>query len=233
MEEKRRLRRSVYYPIALSLFLWLIKAIELLFSLDFTDFGILPRTLTGSKGILFSGFIHGDILHLMSNTVPLVLLGATILYFYDKLGPRILLGLYLSTGLVVWVFARPAYHIGASGLVYGMLSFLFVGGFIRRDRQSLAISLVILVLYGGSMFSGLFPAHPHVSWESHLIGFILGVIAAIYFRKISMKTENDKLQLEHEPQKDMMNNMDYTIQEPKNSDTLFVYHYKQKVDKPD
>lgn len=225
--DQRRLRRSIYYPIGLCLFLWFIKAVEWMLAIDFGSLGILPRTLEGVSGILFSGFIHGDVFHLMSNTIPLVLLGGAIIYFYDRKGFRIILFLYLVTGLAVWVFARPAYHVGASGLVYGMLSFLLFRGLIRRDRQALAISFTVFILYGGSMFSGLMPEDSRISWESHLIGFVLGFFCAIFYRKGSLiavvKDDPDELD-----QTSALEENHSTTVDGNNEPITFRYSYKEK-----
>ena len=226
-----QLRRSVYYPIGLVLLLWLVKGLEWSLMMDFGSFGILPRTLDGAKGILLSGFIHGDFFHLISNTIPLVLLGGTIIYFYHNKSLRIILLLYLLTGGLVWLFARSAYHIGASGLVYGMLSFLLFGGFIRRDRQTLAISFTVLILYGGSMFGGLVPGDPRISWESHLIGFLVGVFGAIYYRNLPLLFSLTKSETEYLPDTEESSNTSYstTIDNDEQSIT-FRYYYKEKND---
>ncbi len=225
-EEKQRLRKSIYYPIGVSLFLWFIKALEWGLDLDLGLLGILPRTLQGTSGILLGGFIHGDIYHLMSNTIPLVLLGGAIIYFYDQKGFRIILLLYLLTGGMVWLLARPAYHIGASGLVYGMLSFLFFSGLIRRDRQTLAISFAVLVLYGGSMFTGLVPGDPRISWESHLIGFGIGMLSALYYRRTPLTTAQI---VEDEPDQSTTTDGFYSSSgDSDNQPLTYRYHYKEK-----
>ena len=228
-KEKARLRKSIYYPIGVSLLLWFIKTLEWVLAIDLGSFGILPRTLQGAGGILLSGFIHGGVFHLMSNTIPLVLLGGAIIYFYDQSGFRIILYLYLLTGCMVWLFARPAYHIGASGLVYGMLSFLLFSGLIRRDRQTLAISFAVLILYGGSIFSGLAPGDSRISWESHLIGFGLGILSAIYYRKTPLISIEKEPVTTNEFDQNTNRHEAYTstIDNDKQPFT-FLYHYKEK-----
>lgn len=226
--EKARLRKSIYYPIGISILLWLIKALEWSLAMDFGSLGILPRTLQGTSGILLSGFIHGDVFHLMSNTIPLVLLAGTIIYFYDQKGFRIILFLYLLTGSMVWLFARPAYHIGASGLVYGMLSFLLFTGLIRRDRQTLAISFTVLILYGGSMFSGLVPGDPRISWESHLIGFGLGVLSAIYYRKTPLSIDKKNVDEEDVIPSTSINDFYSSTSDNDKPSITFRYYYKEK-----
>jgi membrane associated rhomboid family serine protease len=228
-EEQRRLRKSIYYPIGISLVLWCVKFFEWALESDFGSFGILPRSLEGTKGILLSGFIHGDYLHLVSNTIPLTLLGAIIIYFYAQNGFRIILMLYLFTGCLVWLFARPAYHIGASGLVYGMLSFLLFSGIFRRERQSMAISLIILILYGGSMFSGVLPGDPRISWESHLIGFGIGVFLAVIYRKSAVYSGREELK-DHNESIDLAVDVDvnYSSTIPDRQPITFRYDYTEK-----
>jgi len=226
--EKERLRKSVYYPIGMVTLLWLVKGLEWIFAQDFGVLGILPRTLTGTKGIILSGFVHGDVLHLMSNTIPLILLGGAIFYFYYRKSLQIILILYLLTGSLVWLFARSAYHIGASGLVYGMLSFLLLGGVIRKDRQTLAISLAVLVLYGGSMFSGIIPGDPRISWESHLMGFIVGALSAIFYRNSPLSTAvSDNLSKEQAPDENTLDEFCSTSATKDQQTVTFRYHYKE------
>jgi membrane associated rhomboid family serine protease len=127
--------------------------------------------------------IHADFSHLISNTIPLIILGWIIFYFHPKVSYILFIFIYLVTGLLVWIFARQVYHIGASGIVYGFVSFLFFSGIFRRDNTSIALALVITFLYGGLVW-GMIPGWKGISWESHLFGAITGFVAAYLFRKI-------------------------------------------------
>lgn len=180
--DKVKLRRSIYFTLSFVALIWLIKTTEYIFHLDFSEFGILPRTLNGSVGIITAPLVHGDVFHLLSNTFPILVLGVGLFYFYDRIALSVILLIYLITGFWVWIAARDAYHIGASGLVYGLLSFLLLSGFLRRDTKTLAISFIVLFLYGTTLFTGIFPSQPGVSWESHLMGAIAGIFCAIYFK---------------------------------------------------
>ena len=163
--------------------MWLVKIIEILFEIDLSGFGIYPLTLKGVPGILFSPFIHADFNHLFSNSLPLFLLGVALFYFYSEVALKVFILTFFLTGILVWVAGRDAWHIGASGLVYGLASFLFFSGIIRRYFRLIALSLLIVFLYG-SMVWGLFPGvYKNVSWESHMLGFFSGVVLAIWFRK--------------------------------------------------
>jgi len=132
-------------------------------------------------GILTSPFIHANFNHLINNTVPFFFLLSAIFYFYQKVAWRVLFISYLFTGSLVWLMARASYHIGASGLVYSFASFLFFSGIVRRNINLLAISMLVIFLYG-SMVWGIFPYKPDMSWESHLIGMTTGALLSVIYR---------------------------------------------------
>jgi membrane associated rhomboid family serine protease len=138
-------------------------------------------------GIVTGPLIHGDIFHLISNTIPIVTLCTALFYFYYRIAGEIFAWIYLITGFWVWLLARDAYHIGASGIVYGLASFLFFSGIFRRNSRLLVVTLIVLFLYGGMVY-GVFPnpLEPRISWESHALGAVCGVLLAIYFRKIKV-----------------------------------------------
>ncbi|MEQ8909360.1 MAG: rhomboid family intramembrane serine protease [Vicingaceae bacterium] len=178
---KRRLYYSMVVPAIIVFVLWLVKIVEWQWHLDFVSFGILPRKIEGLKGILFSFFIHGDFSHLVNNSLPLLVLGWALFFFYKDLGPRILVLSYVLSALYTWISAREAYHIGASGVVYALFGFLFISGFIRRSKPLVAISFLIAFLYG-SLVWGILPWDKSVSWEGHFWGLFVGLILAIYYR---------------------------------------------------
>jgi membrane associated rhomboid family serine protease len=179
--EKRRFYISLAFPVLFLVILWLIKLIEYSLDLNFAYWGIYPLRMKGLKGILFSPLIHSSFKHLINNTVPLLILGVTIFYFYYKVAFRVFFLLYLMVGVWVWFGGRPAYHIGASGLVYGFASFIFFSGIIRNHINLMAISLLVVFLYGG-MIWGIFPIYEKISWESHMLGSIAGLFLAFYYR---------------------------------------------------
>ncbi len=182
MNETGSFKQSILVTVVFLAVLWGIKALELGLGSDYSFLGIYPRTAHGALGIVTAPWIHGDIPHLVSNTFPLGFLGVGIVYFYKPIALKVFTIIYLATGLCVWSIARPAFHVGASGLVYGLASFLFFMGLFRRDAQSLAISLVVLFLYHG-LFAGLFPLSERVSWESHVLGGMVGLGCSFFFRK--------------------------------------------------
>jgi membrane associated rhomboid family serine protease len=166
---RKKLLLSMIIPGIYVSLMWLVKLIEVLFETDFSWFGIYPLTAKGLPGILFSPFIHADFTHLFSNTVPLFFLSLALFYFYSEVALKVLIWTHFLTGVLVWVGGREAWHIGASGVVYGLASFLFFSGIIRRYFRLIALSLLIVFLYG-SMVWGLFPGvYKNVSWESHML----------------------------------------------------------------
>jgi len=179
---RKKLFLSMLIPGVIVFLMWLVKIIEVLFDLDFSRFGIYPLSLEGLPGIIFSPFIHADFGHLFNNSLPLFFLGTALFYFYSEIAVKISLWTYFLTGLLVWLAGRSAWHIGASGLIYGLASFLFFSGIIRRYFRLVALSLLIVFLYG-SMVWGIFPnIYKDVSWESHMLGFISGILLAVVYR---------------------------------------------------
>jgi len=179
---KKKLLLSMIIPGMFVFLMWLVKIIEILFNADFSHFGIYPLTVRGLPGIIFSPFIHADIKHLFDNSLPLFLLSVALFYFYSEVALKIFSLTFFLTGLLVWIAGREAWHIGASGIVYGLASFLFFSGIIRKYFRLIALSLLIVFIYG-SMVWGLFPdIYKNVSWESHMLGFISGIVLSIVYR---------------------------------------------------
>jgi membrane associated rhomboid family serine protease len=196
-------KESVLYPLLFVILLWMIKYTEYAFSVDLSNLGIYPRTLQGSIGILTSPFIHGDFYHLFSNTFPLIFAGMGVFYFYRRIAFPLIVIIYLASGIWVWLFARSAYHIGASGIIYGLVSFLFFSGIFRKDLPSISVSLIVIFLYNG-MIHGLFPLEEGISWESHLTGAVIGFMSAYYFKDTKAavvpveQDDDDELDSEHD-----------------------------------
>ncbi len=180
--EKKRFYISLAYAAFFILIIWLVWFVEIMLDLDFASYGLFPRKISGLKGIIFAPLIHANLTHLFNNTIPMLVLTTALFYFYPDLSVRIFLLTYLMVGIWVWVGGRDAYHIGASGLVYGLASFLFFSGVFRNYIRLMAVSLVVVFLYG-SLVWGIFPMKDGISWESHLLGAVAGLILAIYFRK--------------------------------------------------
>jgi membrane associated rhomboid family serine protease len=107
--------------------------------------------------------------------------------------------IYILTGSLVWIFGRQSEHIGASGLIYGFAAFLFFGGIFRKNTRLLAISLLVLVYYGGIIW-GVLPLDPRISWEGHLFGALSGIFAAYIFKNRGPKPK--KYEWENEIEQD-------------------------------
>ena len=180
---RKKMFLSMIIPGIFVTLMWLVKITEALLEINLSGFGIYPLTLKGLTGIFFSPFIHSNFSHLFNNSLPLFFLATALFYFYSEVALKVFGWTYLLTGLLVWVAGREAWHIGASGLVYGLASFLFFSGIIRRYFRLIALSLLIVFLYG-SMVWGIFPGiYKNVSWESHMLGFFSGVVLSVWYRK--------------------------------------------------
>jgi membrane associated rhomboid family serine protease len=165
-----------------------------MFNLPLGNYGLLPREMSGLIGIFTSPFIHGSFQHLLSNSVPLFLLSIVILLFYRRIAIISMFLIYVLTGLTVWAFARGnVIHIGASGVIYGFVSFIFWTGLFRRNAKSIILALLVTVLYSG-YFLGILPNQRGISWESHLFGALVGILVAYW-----MKDRIEKDEINHDP----------------------------------
>ncbi|MFZ9038675.1 MAG: rhomboid family intramembrane serine protease [Gammaproteobacteria bacterium] len=180
--DARRLRQAFIIMLSFTLLLWTVKLVEYFGGLDLSWLGIYPRLLDGLAGVLSAPLVHGSFAHLFANTAPLIVIGTLLLYGYPRASRILLPAVYLLGGFAVWLFAREAYHIGASGLVFGMLFFLLTVGILRWDRRAIALSLMVFFLYGG-MIWGVLPESREISFESHLSGAVIGILLAFLLRK--------------------------------------------------
>lgn len=168
-------------PLFFLISIWLVYIIEIHFGFNFNKFGIYPRSIDGLRGILFSPFIHSNAQHLFNNSAPLIVMLAALYYFYYKIANKVLFIGLILTGVLTWILGRPANHIGASGVVYMLISFIFFSGIFRKYYRLIALSLIVVFLYG-SMIWYIFPVEERISWEGHLSGFLVGLLFAIIFR---------------------------------------------------
>ncbi len=183
------------YPLLFVMVLWVVFWIESRFGLNFNSFGVYPRELKGLRGIAFSPFIHGSLKHLFNNSIPLFVLSSALFYFYRNLRWKILLFGLLLTGIATWLIGRSSLHIGASGVVYMLASFLFFKGIFSKQFQLTALALAVVFLYGGMLWY-VFPVNPEISWEGHLSGFFVGLVFAYFYK--SNPIENRKYEWERE-----------------------------------
>ncbi len=181
LNERQAFRESLILPVLFVALLWLIHLSKIIFGLRLRAWGLYPLHVEGLQGILTAPLVHGSIQHLFSNSIPLLLLGVTTIYFYRRVAIPAIGMIYILTGFAVWVFGRPVYHIGASGVVYGLVAFLFWNGIFLKNRTSLVLSLIVLMMYG-SMFLGVLPDQEGISWEGHLFGAFSGIFASLWFK---------------------------------------------------
>ncbi|MBL4746917.1 MAG: rhomboid family intramembrane serine protease [Flavobacteriaceae bacterium] len=177
------MNEAIKKAISIVILIWVIFLIDNLLGLNLTNFGIVPRTTSGLLGVFTAPLLHAGFFHIISNSIPVFILSATLFFFYKKEAPGVIIKSILLGGGLVWLFARSANHIGISGLIYSLAAFLIVAGFIKKDIKSIIVSAGILFIYGGLIW-GVFPGRISVSWEGHLFGAIAGgLIAYSTFKK--------------------------------------------------
>lgn len=191
--DKRRFSISLFIAAMLSALIWMVFIFEKGSYTSFAEFGINPRNLSGLQGIFFAPFIHSNLSHIINNTAALLMMTTALFFFYPRLAFRVLFSGWIITHLLVWLFARPSYHIGASGLLYSMAFFLVVSGIISKNTRLSVLSLLIIFFYG-SMVWGVFPQPGEVSWESHLAGALSGMALSVWFKSeyVIRKPEDDE-----------------------------------------
>jgi membrane associated rhomboid family serine protease len=185
--ERARANFRLAVKIALSFvaLLWVIQLSNWALDLGPAEFGVRPRQLAGLPGILVAPLMHGGFGHLIANSPPLAVLGTAMLYLYPRSALRVLPAVYLGPGIAVWLLAQGSSHVGASGLVYGLVSYIFVAGLLRRDKRAIAASLLVSFMYGALVW-GVLPIEVGVSWETHLAAALIGVTLAIALRHLDI-----------------------------------------------
>lgn len=158
-------------------------------NLDWNQYGIYPREISGLLGILFSPFLHGDISHLTNNTLAIVILFPVLYFFYPAHATRVILLGWLISGFGTWLIGRPSFHIGASGIVYVLTSFIFFYGMRIRYYRLMAVSFFVVLIYGSSVWYMFPDAKEGISWEGHLSGFMTGFILSYTVPKLHYESE--------------------------------------------
>ena len=185
-EDRKKFLGSLAIPALLVAVMLAVKVMETAFGIDMSRWGVMPQTAHGLVGVLTLPFLHGSWEHLLTNAVPILVLGTVLYYCYPTLANRVMLITWIASGILTWCIGSPgSVHVGASALIYGLNLFLIVSGFIRGNRQLIVISLIMVFLYG-SFIWGMIPAFAkpqHISWEGHLSGAIVGVVLALVFKK--------------------------------------------------
>ncbi len=178
-----RLGHALLWPTVAVGALWLVAAVQSLTGINYVWLGVFPRTLSGLPGVVTAPLIHESWHHLLSNTAPLLGLGVIAMYGFPRATRHAVPVIWLLSGLGVWLFGRESFHIGISGLTHGLMFYVVLMGFLRRDPLSIALALVVFLLFGG-MASGIIPAEPAISFEYHLFGAMAGVLAAVGLRRM-------------------------------------------------
>jgi len=178
-------RLAIKIALGFVALLWLAQLLNWELDLGLERLGVRPRELGGLPGVLIAPLLHSGFSHLIANSLPLLVLGTGMLYLYPNSTLTVIPAVYIGPGAAVWLFARESVHVGASGLVYGLVSYIFVAGVIRRDRRAVAASLLVYFLYG-TLAWGVFPGNPGVSWETHLAAALIGVILAVVLRDLDI-----------------------------------------------
>ena len=185
-QDKKKFFGSLVIPAILVTLMWAVKIVEISLNVELGRYGLVPHTTQGLLGILTLPFLHGGWEHLMANSVPVIVLGTALYYFYPTLANRVMLVSYLGSGLLTWCLGDSSTtHVGASALIYSLNLFLIISGLIRGNRQLTVIALIMVFLYG-SFIWGMIPslARPqNISWEGHLSGAIIGMVLAFLLRK--------------------------------------------------
>jgi len=222
-------------PFISVVLLWLVYWFGIHYQINLDFLGIYPRTLRGLLGIAFSPFVHGTMEHLFNNSIPLLLLIAALRYFYSSLSVRILFYGTLISGCITWIIGRESYHIGASGLVYVLVSFIFFKGIISRYYRLVALSLTVILVYG-SLIWYVFPdIDKEISWEGHLAGLITGLGFALYYKTPAyvQQTRYDWEQPDYNPEDDkFLQRFDADgnfVNIPKEEDAVFTSYYSSNI----
>jgi membrane associated rhomboid family serine protease len=236
---------TILVPLAFVVAIWLVFWAEIRFGLNLKYYGIYPQRIEGLRGIVFGPFIHGSLRHLFNNSIPLFVLSAALFYFYRNIKWKVLLIGVVVTGILTWLIGRPAYHIGASGVVYLLAAFLFFKGIFSKQYQLTALAFVVVFLYG-SLLWYVFPIDPKISWEGHLSGFLVGIALSLIFWKNPIETKKYVWQQEdYNPEEDAFlkhfdedgnfieNRSEIELEEEdqKPKSIKITYRYKQDTDK--
>lgn len=222
-------------PLGWMLGIWTVYLMEIRLGINLNQWGVYPRTLSGLVGVVTGPFIHSSISHLYNNTLPLVILSAALFYFYRPIAWKTLLLGTLLTGLLTWTIGRPSYHIGASGVVYLLASFIFFKGIMSRYYRLVALSLIVVFLYGGMLWY-IFPIQDEISWEGHLAGALSGLLLAYTLKaplpapkryaweKEDYREEADPFMRHFDADGNFIENPDRAGEEP----PQIRYHYRER-----
>jgi len=239
-KEEKLLLQNFIPPLLFVMLLWIIKGVEINFHLQFSKCGLLPRNIDALMGIITFPLVHGDWQHLISNSAGLLVLGFLLFTFHREIAYRVVIQIWLLHGIWLWLGGRTTYHIGASGIIYGLAAFLFFTGVFKKEKSTMTISLLVVFLYG-SMVWGLMPFLQGISWEGHLFGGAAGLLMAWYYRETGVQRlvydweiEEEEHEVEYWKEDDSNPKLDEQSDAPKdNASTSVNYIYKPNTDNND
>lgn len=218
-------------PMLITLLMWIVYKADTLYNLDLYIYGIFPQKLFGLRGILFTPLIHDteSYFHILENSLALIFFGTMVFYFYPRIAWKVLAWCWLLGGLLVWSMAKPVFHVGMSGVIYGLAFFMITGSIIRKNRQLTGLNFLIIFLYG-SIFWGLFPLMPQVSWESHLAGALTGIGLGYFYRGLAPQHVFVSPPIQDDPGDDAPDAWWKTgvIRDPDEPESQIHYHYRAK-----
>jgi membrane associated rhomboid family serine protease len=225
------------------LLIWIVFWIEIKFQINLNDYGLYPRRFSGLRGILLGPFLHGSVEHLYNNTIPLAILSGSLVYFYRGISFKVLFFGLLLSGMITWFIGRPSYHIGASGIIYLLASFIFFKGIFTKHYRLVAVSLIVAFIYG-SMLWYIFPVKDEISWEGHLGGFVVGLLMAVFVKakvpavkkfaweQDDYNEEEDEFLQHFDEDGNFIENKPPVVL-PKDQSIQITYHYKKESKKKD
>lgn len=185
-QARANFRRAIVVAVGFVVGLWLIEYVNWGLDLRLAHFGVRPGELAGLVGIVFAPLLHAGFGHLITNSLPLLVLGVTMLHLYPRAARVVLPMVYFGPGIAVWLWGPDGtVHVGASGIVYGLVAYVLVAGLIRRDRRAIAASLLVCFLYGTAVW-GVLPIRLGVSWQTHLAAAWIGVVLAVVLRHMDV-----------------------------------------------
>ncbi|WP_051568342.1 rhomboid family intramembrane serine protease [Crocinitomix catalasitica] len=191
----------ISFTIALSVLtiMWLVFILDYSLGLKLYKYGVYPQRNSGLIGIITAPFIHStkDFSHIFSNSGPIFILTWLLFYHYRDIATRAFVSIFLLTGISLWFLGRENYHVGMSGVIYGLTAFLVFSGFFRKNMRVAGISLFVIFIYG-SMVWGVLPWKEQVSWEGHLLGLFSGLIMAVLLKSIGPQPEKLRYEIEEE-----------------------------------
>jgi membrane associated rhomboid family serine protease len=226
--DRAKIGDAILYSGFLLVICWSVFIMDEYLGFHLKEYGMKPRTLEGFRGILTIHFLHGDLEHIVQNSLALFVLNSFVFYFYRSIALPVFAALFFLSPVLLWFSGRDGNHIGASVLIYAEFAFLLTSGLIRKNPILLRVALVV-VLYYGSLVWYVFPVDKKVSWEGHASGFFIGVLAAFWWRKQGPQRKKYQHELEPEMPDEEYQRWKERVgesQPPVQTTVTVNYHYK-------